>query len=110
MRLGDRRKTSRYDCTHPVKYAYAGAPPRMGLLNEISTGGVLLATHHPVPDDIRIAIQVYDPRSRTDVEVHGHVGRRTNDLTYGIAFVELSHDALELVNYLLTQAGQKTAD
>ena len=52
MRLGDRRKTSRYDCTHPLKYAYAGAPPRMGLLNEISTGGVLLATHHPVPGRI----------------------------------------------------------
>ena len=96
MRIGDRRKTSRYDCMHPVKYAYAGVPPRMGLLNDISTGGVLLATH--------------DPRSRTDVEIHGHVGRRTNDLAYGIAFVELTHDALELVNYLLRQAGQITPD
>jgi hypothetical protein len=24
MRLEDRRKKSRYDCTHPVKYAYVG--------------------------------------------------------------------------------------
>lgn len=69
MRLGDRRKTSRYACTHPVKYAYASL------------------TRH-------------DPGSRTDLEVHAHLGRRTNDLAYGIAFTELSHDALELVNDL----------
>jgi len=104
MRLGDRRKNNRFECTHPVRYAYGDAPLRFGLLNDISTGGVLLATHEPVPDDVSIRLVVHDPRTKADVEINGNVRRRAQDLAYGIAFIEMSNESLGLVNYFLTVA------
>lgn len=110
MRLGDRRKNTRFDCTHPVHYAYGDAPMRMGLLNDISIGGVLLASHEAIPDGIQITIRLRDPRAQTDIELRGHVRHRANDRAYGVAFIELSAEALELVDYLLTVAQTKAPD
>ena len=110
MRLGDRRKNNRFACTHPVRYAYGDAPLRFGLLNDISRGGVLLATHEPVPDDVSIRLVVHDLRTKSDVDILGNVRRRGEDLAYGIAFIEMSNEALGLINYFLTVAKAQTTE
>jgi hypothetical protein len=106
-RAAERRQAPRFNISMPVTFTVASTGRLcMGMVDNISLGGVLLLTDERLDHETRIVIHI-PIAVDTTVNIDAAIVRTSNLGEVGVAFVSLGDDAMERLAELVDLRAQR---
>lgn len=97
----ERRQAPRFNISMPVTFTVAGSGRLcMGMVDNMSLGGVLLLTDEPLEHDKRIVIHIPIAIDAT-VNIDAAIVRTSSLGEVGVAFISLGDDAMQRLSDLV---------
>lgn len=110
MSVDDKRRVARVPISLAVQFQLEDGQVRSGVIENISTDGLLLVATDPITAATSLRMIFEDDQTSQSLEVTGRVVRAAAAGAFGVAFVSLTNEALGFVRTLVErQSGNSAA-
>lgn len=106
MSVDDKRRTTRVPISLAVQFQLGDGMVRSGVIENISTDGLLLVATDPITANAQLRMMFEDHKTEQSLEVTGRVVRAAAAGAFGVAFISLNNEALGFVRTLVERQSE----